>query len=102
MQNYDILICPVAASLARFHGTTHSNIKDFSYTMAFNLTGWPVTVISCGTSQNGLPIGIQIAAKPWSDHISLAMAHRLEKIFGVRPIVTSKQNLTGLRLSSKF
>ena len=33
-------------------------------TMAFNLTGWPVVVVRCGTSAEGLPIGVQVVAPP--------------------------------------
>lgn len=88
MRNYDILICPVAASTARYHGTTHENILDFTYTMAFNLTGWPVTVIPCGYSEVGLPIGVQIVAKPWCDYVSLAMAQYLQHKLGVWPVIT--------------
>ena len=86
MQNYDVLLCPVAATPARLHGTTHDNIQEFSYTMAFNLTGWPVVTIRCGTSSEGLPIGIQIAAKPWCDNLALAMAKEIQKKVGVWPI----------------
>ena len=39
--------------------------------MAFNLTGWPVVVLRAGTSPEGLPIGIQIVARPWHEHVAL-------------------------------
>ena len=39
--------------------------------MAFNLTGWPVVVVRAGTSPEGLPIGIQIVARPWHEHVAL-------------------------------
>lgn len=86
MQNYDIIISPVAATPARLHGETHDNIHDFNYTIIHNLTGWPATVVPVGRSAEGLPIGIQIAAKPWHDHVSIALASKIQQIFGIFPI----------------
>jgi amidase len=83
VQNYDVIISPVAATPARAHGETHANIHDFSYVIVHNLTGWPATVVPCGKSKEGLPIGIQIAAKPWHDHVCLALSKKLQRIIGV-------------------
>lgn len=82
MQPYDILLSPVAATTAKYHGSTFKEIRDFSYAMTHNLTGWPAAVVRCGTSHDGLPIGIQIAAKPWHDLWTLSVAKHLEEIFG--------------------
>jgi amidase len=46
--------------------------------MTHNLTGWPAAVVRCGTSKEGLPIGVQIAANPWREDITLAIARVLE------------------------
>nr|MBA2727540.1 amidase [Parachlamydiaceae bacterium] len=81
-EDYDVLISLVAGTPAKKHGTCLAESKDLAPCMVHSLTGWPVTVIRCGTSSNGLPIGIQISAKPWNDHISLALAKKLETIFG--------------------
>jgi amidase len=86
MENYDLILSPVSATPARFHGETHKNIADFSYTIVHNLTGWPATVVPCGLSKDGLPIGIQIASTPWNDHVCLAVAEKVQQIFGVLPI----------------
>ena len=73
MVNYDVIISPVTATAARPHGETFVNIRDVGYIVAHNLTGWPATVVPCGYDKNGLPIGLQIAAKKWHDHVSLAV-----------------------------
>ena len=86
MENYDIIISPVTATPAHFHGETFANIRDVGYAIAHNLTGWPVTVVPCGYANNGLPIGIQIIAKPWHDHVCLAVAMKIQKTLGVFPI----------------
>lgn len=54
----------------------------FSYTMAHNLTGWPGAVVRCGTSPEGLPIGVQIVARPWREDVALAVSEYLETVMG--------------------
>jgi amidase len=82
MQNYDVIITPACATPAKPHGTTQAHIWDFVYTMAFNLLGWPACVVRCGTSKDGLPIGLQIAANPWRDYDALTVAEFLENQLG--------------------
>ena len=36
----------------------------------------------CGTSQQGLPIGLQVVAPPWCDTTTLEVALSLEKALG--------------------
>jgi Asp-tRNA(Asn)/Glu-tRNA(Gln) amidotransferase A subunit family amidase len=71
--------CTAAAYPAMPHGSTFDQLRAFSYTMAFNLTGWPAAVVRCGTSPQGLPIGVQIVARPWREDIVLALAQHLER-----------------------
>ncbi len=80
-QHYDVLICPVNAHPAIPHGTTYQgrNLAAYGYTMAFNLTGWPSAVVRCGTSPEGLPIGVQVVAPPWREDVSLAVAQHLQR-----------------------
>ena len=61
MQQYDAVLCPVSATPAVRHADSAG--ADFSYTLAYNLTGWPGAVVRCGTSPEGLPIGVQIVAR---------------------------------------
>jgi amidase len=77
---YDALISPVAAQPAVPHGTSIEDqvFRGYSYTMTHNVTGWPAAVVRCGTSRDGLPIGIQIAAHPWREDVALALASAIE------------------------
>lgn len=86
LKDYDILVSLVAATPAKKHGKCLEESKDMAPCMIHSLTGWPVTVIRCGTSLCGLPIGLQIAAKPWNDHVCLALAKRLESVLGDWPL----------------
>jgi amidase len=84
MENYDVIICPVCSHSAMHHGTTFDEDKfpAFSYTMTYNLTGWPAAVVRGGTSPEGLPIGVQVVARPWRDDVALAVAQHIEKVLG--------------------
>jgi amidase len=79
--DFDVLICPVNAKTAALHSEP-VDMADYSYTIAYNLTGWPSTVIRAGTDDKGLPIGIQVIARPFREDISLAVAGWLQNRMG--------------------
>jgi amidase len=82
MENYEAIICPASAYPAVPHGATAEINDGFTYTRVFNLTGWPVVVVRGGTSPEGLPIGVQVVARPWREDVALAVAHHLETALG--------------------
>ena len=84
LNDWDAVISPVAAFPALMHGASICDdvFPGFSYTMIHNLTGWPAAVVRCGTSAEGLPIGVQIAAAPWREDVVLAIALGLEERMG--------------------
>lgn len=53
-----------------------------SHTYAYNLVGWPGAVVRVGSAQEGLPIGVQIVARPWREDVALAVAQHIETVFG--------------------
>lgn len=81
-KDYDVILCPVNAFPAKAHGKTNEELEAFSYSMTYNMTGWPSAVVRGGTSPDGLPIGLQIIAQPWREDIVLAVAGYFEKAFG--------------------
>ncbi len=83
MKDFDLIISPVSATPARYHGETFANVRDFGYITAHNLTGWPATVLPCIYSEEGLPIGVQLVSQSWQDHIPLNVALFLQKTIGV-------------------
>ena len=85
MANYDFIICPTNASAASPHGQVFAKGDGFTYTRIYNLTGWPAIVIRGGTSDEGLPIGLQIAARPWREDVVLAVAAHIEAALGTWP-----------------
>lgn len=84
-QDYDVILCPVNAFPALPHGTSDDTFDAFSYTITYNVTGWPGVVIRGGTSSDGLPIGVQIIAPPWREDVALAVAKYLEHQLGAFP-----------------
>tara|TARA_Y100001934_G_scaffold99501_1_gene122538 strand:- start:635 stop:2023 length:1389 start_codon:yes stop_codon:yes gene_type:complete len=82
--DFDVLLCPVNASTAIPHGTTRE-IDGYSHTAAYNLTGWPGLVVRAGTDSAGLPIGIQILARPFREDQCIAVGRVLESLLGDMP-----------------
>jgi amidase len=90
MRKFHVLICPVAAIPAFRHGEREWLVEDktvkyldaWSYCEWFNLLGFPAVVVPLGFSKEGLPVGVQIAGRPWEEEVVLAVAARLEKANG--------------------
>lgn len=70
---YDAVICPVYTGTALRHGESmgEAHFHGFSYTMAWSVAGYPAATVPCGES-GGLPINVQVVAKPWRDLTALA------------------------------
>jgi amidase len=89
MERYDFIVCPVAPSPAVPHEAYETGnpfgmdaFPSAVFTFTYNLTGFPAAVVRCGSSPEGLPIGVQLVARPWEDHVALALAQRIEEAFG--------------------
>ena len=52
------------------------------YTQWFNLLAAPAAVVPVGRSPEGLPIGVQIVARPFEDEVALAVASVIDREFG--------------------
>jgi amidase len=75
IEHVDLILCPVAARPAEPSGTGAS--AD-DYCLASSLTGYPSAVVRAGTSPEGLPIGVQLVARPWREDVALAAARHVE------------------------
>ena len=82
MEQFDVLLCPVCSFPGMVHGSTYDRLPAFSYSMTYNLTGWPAAVVRAGTSPQGLPIGVQVVARPWREDVALAVAAKIEMALG--------------------
>ncbi|KAI4456280.1 fatty-acid amide hydrolase [Holotrichia oblita] len=65
---------------------THNYSTLFQYGLSYfclwNALEMPVTQIPLGLNEEGLPCGVQIVTAPYQDHLSIAVAVELERIFG--------------------
>jgi amidase len=84
LERYDVIICPVCATPAWPHSSIITEEQFFagSYSIIYNLTGWPGVAVRGGTSPEGLPIGVQVVARPWREDVALAFAQHLETVLG--------------------
>lgn len=90
MEEFPILLSPVAATPAFKHGERRWKIggKDvdyldnFAYSQWLNGMGFPGISVPVGRSPEGLPIGVQVVARPYEDEVAVEIAKVLEKSFG--------------------
>jgi amidase len=84
MQSYDLVVCPASPAPAMLL-SDHHDPRPFVFTLPFSLTGWPVVVVRSGQGERGMPIGVQVAARPWRDDVALGAASVIERAFGWVP-----------------
>ncbi len=90
MQEFPVLLCPVCSIPAFRHGERQWQVEGqtvkyldvMRYTQWFNLLAAPAAVVPVGRSPEGLPIGVQVVARPFEDEIALAVASVLDREFG--------------------
>ena len=92
MEDVPVLLLPVSATPAFRHGEraweiegqTVTYMDAMRYTQWFNLLASPAAVIPVGRSSEGLPIGVQVAGRPYQDELVLTIARALDTEFGYR------------------
>lgn len=90
LQNTDLLMCPTVLhkpflkSSSRPPGTETLGILEWpSNCILANLLGLPAVTIPCGTTSDGLPIGIQLISSRYEDIELLSNAHTLYELLGM-------------------
>jgi fatty acid amide hydrolase 2 len=77
-----VLLHPPAPKVAPKHGATIGRVWWIHPMLVFNLAGLPVTQVPLGLNDDGLPLGVQVAAGRGADHRTIAVATELERVFG--------------------
>jgi Asp-tRNA(Asn)/Glu-tRNA(Gln) amidotransferase A subunit family amidase len=93
MQECPLLLMPVSAIPAFRHGERRWTVEGrtlryldaMRFTQWFNLLAAPAAVVPVSQSDEGLPIGVQIAGRPYDDELVLTVAAAVEREFGYRP-----------------
>jgi Asp-tRNA(Asn)/Glu-tRNA(Gln) amidotransferase A subunit family amidase len=87
MRHWPILLMPVAsvpgfppgAAEFRVGGQVLSGAQMESCCRAVTLLGAPAVVVRCGSSTEGLPVGVQVVGRPFHDAETVAVAAALER-----------------------
>lgn len=92
MDAHPVLLCPVASMPAFRHGERSWMIEGRAvdyldavrHTQWFNVLAAPAAVVPVERSPEGLPIGVQIVARPFEDETALGVASVVDAAFGYR------------------
>ncbi|MFT4113173.1 amidase [Silvibacterium sp.] len=93
MREYPLFLLPTCSVPAFRHGErawqveaqTVRYLDAMRYTQWFNLLAAPAAVVPVSQSHEGLPIGVQIAGRPFEDELVLKIAECVDRAFGYRP-----------------
>ena len=84
LKRVDLLVTPTMTQpAAPFEGyDPTSMVRGPSFTGPFNVTGLPAISVPCGFTASGLPIGMQIAGKPFDEPTVLRAAYTYQQHAG--------------------
>jgi amidase len=90
MSDVPLIVAPVGSVAAFEHGTRKVSVQErelsvfnaFSYSQVFNALDLPVACVPAGCTLEGLPIGVQIAARPFCEKAVLKAAQIVEQALG--------------------
>jgi amidase len=90
MNNVPLIVAPVGAVPAFEHGTRKVRVAGyemsvfnaFSYSQVFNTFDLPVVCVPAGRTSEGLPVGVQIAVRPFCEKALLNTALIVEQSLG--------------------
>lgn len=96
-EKYDVIAAPTYPTTAFKLG---EKLKDpltmylsDVHTVGVNLAGIPALSVPCGKGKNGLPVGIQLIGKPFSEKLLLNVGKNIEKEMGRLEIQEEKEDL---------
>ncbi len=86
-ESYDVVMTPVMATsppgAAQWEGmgalrTLIEMTMVYPYCVVWNATGQPAAAVPAGFTPDGLPLSVQLIAKPEQDHLLLSLAAQIE------------------------
>lgn len=91
-EKFDVLVTPAYPTTAADIGRNITSVEMYrggNCLVCTNLAGLPSVVLPCGYDNAGLPIGVQIIGKPFSEATILNLAYALEKtIAKQKPLIS--------------
>lgn len=83
MEKSPVLLLPVCGTVAfRHHHRPMPLLDAVAPVVPFNLFGMPALVLPWTVGSEGLPIGIQLVARPWEEALLLEIGRQLERARG--------------------
>jgi fatty acid amide hydrolase len=107
---FDVVLCPACSLPAFTHGASRDLATAGAYATLYNVLGYPAGVVpltrvgaqeDVGRSRSrdgaekvarrveigsaGLPVGVQVVARPWREHVALAVMRTIEEVAAMRP-----------------
>ena len=81
LKKVDLLVTPTMTQPApAFEGyDSTSTVRGPSFTAPYNVTGLPAISIPCGFTAGGLPVGMQIAGKPFDEPTVIQAAYTYQQ-----------------------
>ena len=81
LEQVDLLVSPTMTQpAAAFEGyDSTSTVRGPSFTAPYNLTGLPAISVPCGFTEAGLPVGMQLAGKPFDEPGVIRAAYTYEQ-----------------------
>ena len=88
LDQVDLLVGPMEPITAHKIGDTQVQVGEHTvgsnpaltqFTRPFNINGFPAMTVPCGFSNEGLPIGLQLAGRPFDEATVLRAAHAYEQ-----------------------
>ncbi|HST90281.1 MAG TPA: amidase [Ktedonobacterales bacterium] len=107
---FDVIICPASPTPAFPHGLGGDLLTSGAYAVLYNVLGYPAGVVpvtrvrpgedtprrrsldtmdraarKADQGSAGLPVGVQVVARPWRDHVALAAMRAIEASARLQP-----------------
>jgi fatty acid amide hydrolase len=107
---FDVILCPACSLPAFTHGASQDLATAGAYALQYNVLGYPAGVVpftrvsaeeevgrgpsrdtaeqvalKVETGSAGLPVGVQVVARPWREHVALAVMSAIEQAASSRP-----------------
>ncbi len=91
LSGYDVLVTPTTTAPAQPVGSLRKDdaagsvdvmLRWSAFTPWANLAGTPAVSLPVHHTADGVPIGVQISARPGRDELLLSVASSLEEVFG--------------------
>jgi aspartyl-tRNA(Asn)/glutamyl-tRNA(Gln) amidotransferase subunit A len=79
LSDVDVIVSPtVGRGALPYHQRSGKSVDETAFTSIWNLTGGPASSLPMGFTSDGLPLGLQIAGRPFDDARILGIGHAFQ------------------------